>query len=864
MRITARFLMVTSLLFSFAGAPAGPVQAAAYIVGCSTNELIAALETANASPADDSLSLAAGCFYVLTEVIDNTVGPTGLPAIANAATAGRLTVNGNGATITLGFRIWVPLVSNGDAQAAASSSAAAQAIPGLPEMRLLRVDTGAHLTLTDVTLQNGNLPQQNGGGLYNAGTLTVTHAALTGNLAGQGGGIYNAGTLNVADSTFTNNSAEAGGGINSAGALSVTGSTFEANTAGLGDAVLVADGTVSESGNSYDGETPVTCPPFPYTVPAGDVPALVNALHCANSAPSNDLIHLSNSTYTLSAVDNTAGQDINGLPVVAFAATAGALTLNGHGATIARSSAGGTPDFRLLMSRGTLTLTEMTLRGGFLPTAPGGALANVNGSLTLSDSVVVSNTSGYGGGLFNWQGSLTLIDTQVLSNTSVNDGAGGGLVSHGALEVDGGQFAGNTAAQNGGGLAVLQGTATLADVTIAGNTSINTGGGLFVEAFATATLTGSTLSANEATNGGGGGVRVGGTLTVTDSLITFNTTTDGGGLFNTGGTLTLLETTVTNNTASHGGGGLKIINGSVVISQSALLTNTADGYGGGVLIEAGSLTVVNTMVADNSTGNDGAGINSAGELVVRNSQFVGNYATGLGGGLLVANGTADISDSTFRDNETHGNAGGAGILNGVFSSTMTVSNTTIAYNYADGAGGGVFNGGGGTLTLINTTVAFNLGITGGGVWNGGTLTVLHSTVYSNVASAEGGGFYLPGGTLNLGHTLVAANASNVAVGPDVSGTVNSLGYNLVSDTSHATISGIGTGNLVNGAATPLNLGALQDNGGPTWTMALGAGSVAINAGNPLFSPPPTFDQRGTGFPRVLAGVIDIGAYERSP
>ena len=863
MHITARFLMVASLLFSFGGAPAGPVQAADFNVSCSTNELIAALETANASPADDSLSLAAGCLYVLTEVVDTTVGPTGLPAIANAATAGRLTVNGNGAIITLGFRIWLPMISNGDAQAATSSSAAAQAIPGLPEMRLLRVDTGAHLSLDDVTLQNGNLPQQNGGGIYNAGTLTVTNATLTGNSAGQGGGVYNAGTLSVADSSFANNSAEAGGGINSAGALSVTGSSFDDNTAGLGAAVLVADGTVSESGNTYDSETPVTCPPFPYTVPAGDVPALAAALHCANSAPSDDLIHLSNSTYTLSAVDNTAGQDINGLPVVAFATTAGALTLDGHGATIARSSAGGTPDFRLLMSRGTLTLTEMTLRGGFLPTAPGGALANVNGSLTLSDSVVVSNTSGYGGGLFNWQGNLTLIDTQVLSNTSVNDGAGGGLVSHGALEVNGGQFAGNTAAQNGGGLAVIQGTATLADLTISGNTSINTGGGLFVEEFATASLTGSAISDNEATNGGGGGVRNGGTLTVTDSLIAFNTTTDGGGLFNTGGRLTLLETTVANNTA-NAGGGLKIINGSVVISQSALLTNTAISHGGGLLMDGGSLMVVNTSVADNTTGADGAGFNIAGNLVVRNSQFVGNYAAGLGGGVLVVEGTAEISNSTFTQNQSWGLAGGAGIFNGGLSSTMTISNTTIAYNYADGAGGAVFNGSGGTLTVINSTLAHNQAANGGGLWSDGVATLRHVTIYSNTADGQGGGLYLPGGTLNLFHTIVAANTSNVAAGPDISGTVNSLGYNVVADTTDAALTGDPTGNLINGAAMPLNPGPLQDNGGPTWTVALGAGSVAINAGNPAFSPPPMFDQRGTGFARVLDGVIDIGAYERSP
>ena len=65
--------------------------------------------------------------------------------------------------------------------------------------------------------------------------------------------------------------------------------------------------------------------------------------------------------------------------------------------------------------------------------------------------------------------------------------------------------------------------------------------------------------------------------------------------------------------------------------------------------------------------------------------------------------------------------------------------------------------------------------------------------------------------------------------------------------------------------TPTALGdildPLADNGGATETHALVAGSPALDAGDPNFGPSPTHDQRGPGFPRVLNGVIDIGAYE---
>src|SRR5439155_6522038 len=54
---------------------------------------------------------------------------------------------------------------------------------------------------------------------------------------------------------------------------------------------------------------------------------------------------------------------------------------------------------------------------------------------------------------------------------------------------------------------------------------------------------------------------------------------------------------------------------------------------------------------------------------------------------------------------------------------------------------------------------------------------------------------------------------------------------------------------------------LQNNGGPTFTHELLSGSPAINAGDPSFTPPPFFDQRGSGFSRVVNGRIDIGSFE---
>jgi hypothetical protein len=91
----------------------------------------------------------------------------------------------------------------------------------------------------------------------------------------------------------------------------------------------------------------------------------------------------------------------------------------------------------------------------------------------------------------------------------------------------------------------------------------------------------------------------------------------------------------------------------------------------------------------------------------------------------------------------------------------------------------------------------------------------------------------------------------------VSGPLDSQGHNLFGDTSGG--SGFHPTDLLN--VDPL-LGPLQDNGGPTWTHALLAGSPALDAGDNTDAP--DFDQRGEGFARVVNGTIDIGAFELQP
>jgi hypothetical protein len=158
---------------------------------------------------------------------------------------------------------------------------------------------------------------------------------------------------------------------------------------------------------------------------------------------------------------------------------------------------------------------------------------------------------------------------------------------------------------------------------------------------------------------------------------------------------------------------------------------------------------------------------------------------------------------------------------------------------------------------VNSTISGNsAGTSGGGIYNNSSLYVTLSTITGNSAPS-GGGIYNVG-SVEVSNTILNAGASGENIFND-GGTVTSEGYNLSSDDGGGYLNG--PGDQIN--TDPL-LGPLQDNGGPTFTHALLPGSPAINAGDPSFTPPPYYDQRGPLFRRVFNRRIDIGSFETQP
>ena len=287
-------------------------------------------------------------------------------------------------------------------------------------------------------------------------------------------------------------------------------------------------------------------------------------------------------------------------------------------------------------------------------------------------------------------------------------------------------------------------------------------------------------------------------------------------------------------------------------------TINATGVSGVIALTSGELLVGKSVTINGAgadvlavDGNAGGSVlqigTGAGAPTVAISGFtIRNGQGGFGGGILNGSGaTLTITDSTISGNSA---AFGGGIFN---TGPLIISNTTVSGNTAS-EGGGIYSNS--SVTITNSTISSNTGNSeGGGVVNLGTAAITNSTLSNNSASTGGGIFTI--GAVRIGDTVLKAGASGVNIANN-GGTVTSLGYNLSSDNGGGFLTG--SGDQIN--TDPL-LGPLQDNGGPTFTHQLLPGSPAIDLGDPNFTPPPFFDQRGSGFDRVVNGRIDKGSFE---
>lgn len=336
------------------------------------------------------------------------------------------------------------------------------------------------------------------------------------------------------------------------------------------------------------------------------------------------------------------------------------------------------------------------------------------------------------------------------------------------------------------------------------------------------------------------------------------------------GHLTLNMTSVAENKMYYGSGYVAgIENRGVIEGSDVVVENNRAGYGDSGIVnqtDDALLTLKDSVISGNrSSPNTWSGVLNRGVVYFNRVNITKNY-----GVWNTDSGSLDVVDSTISQNHAQYESG---ILN---SGDMRLEGVTITENTSSDSSereaGGINNSN--NLSMINSTFT-DTGI----VFNDGDLTITNSTItgrsnyYSSLYNL---------GSLSISHSVVTGAISDQAnTSPVVfnQGLIVLSGYNLFGDhrqtsdqafigfTPTATdIVATSDGNLptdlrdiIETEINPLSgdiRSSLQDNGGPTHTVALAANSPAIDSGAALCV---DTDQRGV--PRPQGFACDIGAYE---
>jgi CSLREA domain-containing protein len=593
---------------------------------------------------------------------------------------------------------------------------------------------------------------------------------------------------------------------------------------------------------------------------------------------------------SVSIVNNTAPLPSSSQPYGGGLSDVGSGTVYLDQVTIANNvagySGGGIEAF------GALNILNSTIQGNRAGGTGGGidggaGKPGTGGPIAIAGTNIASNIAqSGGGGICVWRDALDINQSTIVSNTVSLGGAGGGIA------VEGGS--GNATITNSRVDSNADGTS--------GSNNLNLGGGISFSTSGAVLLPGDDVSQNQLLAGAGGPSEADGggifeqnatSMSITNATITNNqanaaTKSSGGGLDLSGcgssqcGNITLDASTISGNSTNGRGGGIESAGiSSLGLTLVKIIGNSAGVEGGGLLINSGSFQVNETQILANHAGTvtvpnyfqcgGGMLIDAPGTVTL--SKISGNTAPNGGGvcacGNIVPNvgvcGIPTFLNDTISDNTATSSTFGVG--GGIYSGAFTMIGSTVNGNVAN-QGAGIYTRGSGTLT--NDTIAANK--PGAGLEyvqfefpQSLAVVVAFSTISGNaigIWSGEPGGFI---GASLLG-TIVANNSRDC----EFEAQIVLLGYDLLGSTScghgiygqYPPGSGHwsygGPGNTFN--ANPL-LGPLQDNTGPTLTMAPATGSPAIGAVPTSICPPPATDQRGVS--RQQTSGCDIGAVQVS-
>jgi hypothetical protein len=705
-------------------------------------------------------------------------------------------------------------------------------------------------TIVNSTIDNNSANDVGGGVFVNGPLLTLVNATITGNevLVGDGGGVAGYGNVSATNATLTGNTAgQGGGGIFASGALYSHNSIILSNTVSLGSLTgseVAAGGGVFFYGGNLVGASGTTFGASIYLAVSNADPTQVFAATTGSGA--GVLADNGGAVQTVALLPDFANPAVDGgyaaLPPDHFDLDSDGdfsepLPTDARGKGFARDidlDGFSTPDIGAFEVQPTVLslvvdTAEDSVNGLDSLTSLREAVSYVNLGL-LSGTVTFDPT------VFNGEAQdvirLTRGHIEITESVSIdgdlnNDGIADVMITGDAMGNDITDAYGITdvyysATSSSYGYSVGGPGSLILPPIGPGpgpgviNTLLSDNSRIFYVSnpYADTNLTGLTLTGGRTGGSGygpgdpqyaGGAIKSRGDLTIADSYLAGNST---GGDYAAGGAVfAFRDLTVTNSTFDQNstigqasGGGAIFGQGSVDIGDSVLNNNETFGEysSGGALHAKGSLIITDSKIHNNST-----------------DQF------GSSGGGIFGSDNISIVGSDVYSNDAHGDlssgGGGGGVAASSYSSTLTITGSTITDNQALGVyagGGGVYARG--DLNVVDSTISGNATYgdygRGGGINSAGTTLITGSTVSENATfgqGADGGGAYFSGDASIISSTIdgnradgTDANGGGIAIGNDhlylLNSTIsnNELNGNYLTAQFGGGIAGNGGGNSV--------------------------------------------------------------------
>lgn len=750
-----------------------------------------------------------------------------------------------------------------------------------------------------ITFQNnqniGGRALAEGGAISNRGMLTVTNSTFTANGAGAGGAIVNHAQLVVQKSTFVNNHVETNGGgyggaIYNSAFLTVTNSTFHANQS-AGAYAQGRGGAIFNSGtawvtNSTFSENEIT----PNYLGDGTGGAIANdgILHLVNTILANSVDSTACDGLLTTNINNLiedgscaalfSGDPLlgpladNGGSTLTHALLPGSLAINGADAAAcpATDQRGMARPQHIACDIGAFEAEVVGTQPAWTVQGNGRSIANGSTAPTVDNGTMfalVTLAQGQRSQTFRIgnPGTVDLTDLQVtLTGAQVTEfdvtTPPPSTIAAGALADFAVTFVPAALGRRAATVIISSSTADLPTPytfaitgygcldAITVQTTADEGSGSLRQALLDLCPDGVVTFAEQLSGqmiGLHSSLLITKSLTIDGSSLAVAPTLDGNQATQL---LTIQEpkrVMLRNLVLAHGyfrdyqRGGAVFNEGYLTVDHGTFENNGA-GTAGGAINNRGSLTVTQSAFVNNYTAYPGGGAirHQAGSLWIDQSSFTGNSSTN-NGGAIYSESVLVVTNSSFRDNLT-GQAGGA--IASLAGLVVTIRNSTFVDNHAATTGGGFHSAA--AATIQNSTFSANSADGGGGgLYGKGTLTLNNSTINAN----QGGGF-VSERAAHLINTIIA----NSVDGSDCSGPLATSINNLIADGS--------CGAVLTG--DPL-LAPLADNGGPTFTHALGFGSPAVDGGDNAHCL--ATDQRGVARPidgnSDTMAICDIGAVE---